>query len=65
MSEPLRDPAPAPANSIDAVIEVLKRDIDRTLVRESLALTPEQRIRRLIAFIRTARELQRGMKDSR
>lgn len=63
MSELPGDPARAPASSIDAVIEVLKRDVDRTLVRESLALTPEQRIRRLIAFIRTAHELQRGMKD--
>ena len=50
-----------PGNSIDAVIEAYKRDIDRTLLRESLALTPDQRVRRLIESLRVAEELRRAM----
>ncbi len=34
----------------DPVIEAYKKDIDRTLLRENLRLTPEQRIEKLIAF---------------
>jgi hypothetical protein len=31
----------------DPVIEVYKKDIDRTLLRENLTLTPEQRLLKL------------------
>ena len=47
---------------MDAVVAAYKRDIDPTLVRESLALTPDQRVRRLIEFLRVAAELRRAMK---
>lgn len=39
--------APAP----DPVIEAYKKDIDRSLLRENLRLTPEQRVVKLQAFI--------------
>ena len=61
-SKPKRHPEAMPGNSIDAVIEAYKRDIDRTLLRESLALTPDQRVRRLIESLRVAEELRRAMK---
>jgi hypothetical protein len=32
---------------VDPVIEAYKRDVDRTLIREMLKLTPEQRLIRL------------------
>ena len=35
----------------DPVIEVYKKDIDRTLIRRNLRLTPEERIRKLEAHI--------------
>jgi len=31
----------------DPVIEAYKRDVDRTLIRENLKLTPDQRLRKL------------------
>jgi hypothetical protein len=35
----------------DPVIEAYKRDIDRTLLRENLKLTPEARVRKLQDFV--------------
>jgi hypothetical protein len=35
----------------DPVIELYKRDVDRTLLRENLKLTPEERVRKLQDFI--------------
>jgi len=35
----------------DPVIEVYKKDIDRTLLRENLKLTPEQRLEKFVAFM--------------
>jgi len=34
-------------DSITAIIELYKRDVDRTLIRENLKLTVEQRLRNL------------------
>jgi len=44
----------------DPVIEVYKRDIDRTLLRENLKLTPEERLRKLQELQRFATELRRA-----
>jgi hypothetical protein len=38
--------------SPDPVIEHYKRDVDRTLLRQHLKLTPQQRLERLMAFMR-------------
>jgi hypothetical protein len=40
------------------VIEVYKQGIDRTLIRENLKLTPEQRLLQLMALQEFAEELQ-------
>jgi hypothetical protein len=34
------------------VIEAYKKDVDRTLLRENLTLTPDQRVRKMIAVLR-------------
>jgi len=47
-------------SSIDDVIEVYKRDIDRTLLRESLKLSVEQRFEALRELQAFAEELQRA-----
>ena len=48
----------APADYIDPVIEVYKKDVDRTLLRENLKLTVEQRIRKAISFHEAVAELR-------
>ncbi len=40
----------APADYLDPVIEAYKKDVDRTLLRENLKLTVEQRIRKAESF---------------
>lgn len=42
----------------DPVIESYKRDVDRTLLRENLRLTPQQRIEKLMAFMRSLERLR-------
>ena len=45
----------------DPVIEAYKKDIDRTLIRENLRLTPEQRIENLRELQEFAEELQKHL----
>jgi hypothetical protein len=45
---------------VDPVIEVYKKDVDRTLLREALKRTPEQRLRELMRLQRLAVELRRA-----
>jgi hypothetical protein len=40
----------APADYLDPVIEVFKKDVDRTLLRENLKLSVEQRVRKAQSF---------------
>jgi hypothetical protein len=47
-----RPRARSPRSSIDAIIELYKKDVDRTLLREALRLSPEERLRRLVELTR-------------
>ena len=49
----------------DPVIEAYKQGVDRTLVRENLKLSPEQRILKLIELQRFAEELGRAGAQAR
>jgi hypothetical protein len=44
----------------DPVIEAYKKDVDRTLLRENLKLTVEQRVQKMIAALRLVEEIQRS-----
>jgi hypothetical protein len=44
----------------DPVMEVYKRDVDRTLLRQNLMRTPEQRWQTLTAATRLAQEMRRA-----
>ena len=39
-------------SSPDPVVEAYKKDVDRTLLRANLALSPEDRVRKLQDFVR-------------
>jgi hypothetical protein len=54
-----------PAFDPDPVIEVYKRDVDRTLLRENLRLTPQQRIEKLMSFMRSLEELREAARRKR
>ena len=49
----------------DPVIDAYKKDVDRTLIRENLKLTPEERLRKLMALQRAAEELQASGRRAR
>jgi len=49
----------------DPVIEAFKKDVDRTLLRENLKLTPEQRLQRLTEHQRFVEELARAGREAR
>ena len=46
----------------DPVIEAYKKDVDRTLIDETLRMTVEQRFENLMALQKFALELRRAMK---
>ena len=50
---------------MDPVIEVYKRDVDRTLLRENLRRSVEERFVRLMALQRFAEELRRAEREAR
>ena len=43
-----------------ANIDIYMRDVDRTLLRENLKLTPAQRLEKFVSFSRFASELRRA-----
>ncbi|MBI2187235.1 MAG: hypothetical protein HYU37_08965 [Acidobacteria bacterium] len=49
----------------DPVIEAYKKDIDRTMLRENLKLTPEERLRKLTSAVRGLVELRQAFQRSR
>ena len=49
----------------DPVIEVYKKDVDRTLIRENLKLSVDQRLDNLRQLQKFAEELRRAGKEAR
>lgn len=49
----------------DPVIEAYKTGVDRTLIRQNLELSPEQRLRKLAELQSFALELRAGGRKSR
>ena len=48
----------------DPVIEAYKKDVDRTLIRENLKRTVEERLRNLVSFQRFVLEMQRAGREA-
>jgi len=55
----------APPDYVDPVIEAYKKDVDRTLLRENLKLSVEQRIRKAQSFHKMVEELREAGRQSR
>lgn len=49
----------------DPVIEAYKRDVDRTLLRKNLRLTPEERILAAMELQKLAEEVRRAGREAR
>ena len=65
----MADSTPTPlADYIDPVIEAYKKDVDRTLIRENLKKSHEERVRTLeqmIEFVEEVRRAGRAMRGER
>lgn len=48
----------------DPVTEYYKKDVDRTLLRENLKLTPQQRLEKLTAFMQSLDRLRAARRQS-
>jgi hypothetical protein len=59
--EPIEGPPPSEP---DPVVEAYKRDVDRSLIRENLKRTPDERMRALVALQRFAAELRHGGREA-
>lgn len=63
----LHRPALCPPDVDDPVVELYMKDVDRTLLRENLRLSVEQRLQRFVAFMHDldeVREAGRRMRES-
>ena len=58
-------PPLAPPDVFDPVIEAYKKDVDRTLLRESLKRTPEERVLRMQSAIDFLDELRAAGRRAR
>lgn len=54
-----------PKAAVDPVVERYKSDVDRTLLRENLRRTPDERLRTLAEWQRNGDELRRAMRAAR
>jgi hypothetical protein len=54
----------SPPYEPDPVIEAYKKDVDRTLIRENLKLSPDERMRQLVGVQRFALELRRAGREA-
>jgi hypothetical protein len=48
----------APADVFDPVIEAYKKDVDRTILRENLKLSPQERSEKFVSFMKSIRQLR-------
>ena len=62
---PVPEAPPLPPEEVDRLVEELKKDVDRTLIRENLKLTVEERLRKLMSHQRFVDELQRAGRELR
>ena len=49
----------------DPVIEAYKKDVDRTLIRENLKLTVEERVLKMISMLEFSNEVRRSSRSHR
>jgi hypothetical protein len=59
------EPSVTPVDRPDPIIELYKKHVDRSLLRENLKLTPEQRLLKMMDLQRFAAELQRAGRAAR
>lgn len=57
---PILEPPPLSKEEFDRFVEEMKKDVDRTLIRENLKLTVEARLVQLMRLQEFAEEMRRA-----
>lgn len=52
-------------SSIDDIIDLYKQDVDRTLIREALKLSVEQRVLKMMSFAKLAQAMREAVKQAK
>lgn len=52
-------------SSIDDIIDLYKKDVDRTLIREALKLSVEQRVLKMMSFAKLALAMRESVKQAK
>lgn len=65
MTTPIQSPPPRQTDSVAEIVELYKRDVDRSLLRRQLARTVEERFRDVMERQLLVEELQRAGRDAR
>jgi hypothetical protein len=63
---PVDSPVPGQSTAFEEIIQIYLRDVDRTLIRENLALTPAQRLQKLeefVEFLQSAKKPGRSISE--
>jgi hypothetical protein len=55
----------APADIFDPVISAYKKDVDRTILRENLKLSPQQRSEKFVSFMKSVWQLRAIAEEER
>jgi hypothetical protein len=61
----MQSPTPRQTDSVAEIVELYKRDVDRSLLRRQLARTAEERFRDVMERQLLVEELQRAGRDAR
>ena len=59
------DPGVHERSSMDDVIDIYKKDVDMTLIREALKLSPDQSVRRMIDVLAFVEQLREAMERAK
>jgi hypothetical protein len=65
VSEPDLATALSQRTSLDDVIDLYKKDVDRTLLVEAVKLTPAERVAAMLAALRFSDHLRAGIRRTR
>lgn len=59
------EPTPQSRDSMDDVLALYRRDVDRTLLRANLRLTPTERLQQLARFLAGVTKLRESARRAR
>jgi hypothetical protein len=60
----INSPVTGQSIAFEEIIQIYLRDVDRTLIRENLALTPAQRLQKLEEFVEFLQSAKKSLRST-